>query len=1124
MLKKHFPFKRLRNTLMVAFLILSLVPLTVIALFFLHSHSKDLQEQSHSYLISVRDTKRQQLQDYVNAKESEVIGFVRSELAYASGGRFYGLVNAFRSLGLNIEDARKNAQDRYVEGSGNKIKNLIARDSDDYVGSERYRLLHKRYHRTYVELLKRSDFDDVLLVDREGNVTYSVLKNGYYGTNLLDGRYKDTNLGKTFHYIKQQLSSQQYEPDAPIPVEISDFAQEGDNLYAWLAAPIMQQGFLHSYALLRLPIDGVSKLIEDNNTSAQILLVGPDMTPRSLNLTQEVIDSNASILKSAVDGLTEVENYENQSGQHIIAAITPVPLNGVHWGLSVQLAEDVAHARIHNLEKVFVLAMLFASALVIIASHIFSNFITAPLLKLTWAAEKVSAGDLDESVINTNRKDEIGRLAVSFERMQRSIREKILTIRKQNEELENNLQIIQQQNNELQLTDKLKDEFLATTSHELRTPLHGMIGIAEALGAGASGTIPANQKYQLDIIINSGQRLANLVDDLLDYHKMRYGNLKISKKATDLFHATSIVLQLSTHLLGKKRIRIINQIPIDMPLVVSDPQRLEQVLYNLIGNAIKYTDEGKIIISAENLQNQMRVQIVDTGQGIPAEFLEHIFEPLVQGNGKSVRYKQGAGLGLSISRQLIELMGGSLYVSSQQDVGTTFSFTLPLAKEDIEKYEPVEADYSYQLSPVQELPDIDTLSVNENFDGPLVIAADDESVNLSVLKNFLAMEGFRVKTATEGTEVLQLVEEEKPDIILLDIMMPGLNGYEVCRSIRTDYTQTELPIIMLTALNQAEDRLEGFNSGANDYLSKPFNRQELAARIRVHISASQNEQQKEQNQKLIVEIEKRTKAENELLATQKRLIEQLDGAPEAILCLNNALQVRFANEAASVLFRRTVDQLKRSNADEIIATKYLNSDQEHYCGEIDIFSGTQRLKVTGDIIKLPESSGINSMFIFDIDGEVNTNRVRKLETAVDALSNYAFKGGEENLDKLKQLGDEFKGIVDKASGSTKDKQTLLRETLVAAMTTALSYWEHTTGKTKFNFAEESGLWKVYLDRSTLQTRTLDKYLRVETVPKTPRWRTVLSSVEFILEHCHEQTELRKELEAIKQRLNRLVSA
>lgn len=218
-------------------------------------------------------------------------------------------------------------------------------------------------------------------------------------------------------------------------------------------------------------------------------------------------------------------------------------------------------------------------------------------------------------------------------------------IREQNAELEQNLTVIQQKNKELQTADKLKDEFLATTSHELRTPLHGMVGIAESLLAGANGPVQRSQRRQLEIMISSGQRLTNLVDDLLDYHKMRYGDMDIQRHAVDVSSAVRLVLELSGHLLGTKPVRIINQIPDDLPPVLGDEQRLEQVLYNLVGNAIKYTSEGKIILSATMLENQIRIQVVDTGQGIPAEQLEHIFEPLIQANTHSANYRQGSGWG-----------------------------------------------------------------------------------------------------------------------------------------------------------------------------------------------------------------------------------------------------------------------------------------------------------------------------------------------------------------------------------------------------------------------------------------------------------------------------------------------
>ncbi|HHX8509205.1 TPA: response regulator [Vibrio diabolicus] len=1123
---KKQKFKRLQSTLMTAFLVLSITPLTITAIFFLQSHSKDLQEQSTSHLLSVRDTKQQQIIDYFEARETEVMGFVRSELAYASGGRFYGLVNAFSRLGNDIEESRKNAQQRYIEGSGDQIKTSTLPESSNYVGSERYRLLHKRYHWAYLELLKRSDFNDILLVDINGNVTYSINKDDNYGTNLLSGPYQDSALGKTFKRLADDVTERRKVNEDYTPVIVSDFELEGGKQVAWLGAPIVQQGYLHSYAMFRLPNNGITKLVADANRESSIntLLVGNDHQPRTINTKQDDIKNSLEVIDKALSGAFGVGTYTNGLGEEIIAAYAPIETRGVIWALVVQLPENEAFARIHQLEKLFVIAMLIAIILVVIASHYLSNFITSPLLKLTWAAEKVSAGDLDDTTFNTVRKDEIGRLALSFERMQRSIREKIQTIKKQNEELESNIQIIQKQNDELQLADKLKDEFLATTSHELRTPLHGMVGIAETLASGANGAIPASQKYQLDIIIKSGQRLANLVDDLLDYHKMRYGSMDIQKSAMSLASATRLVLELSSHLLGNKTIRIINQVPADLKAVSADPQRLEQVLYNLIGNAIKYTSEGKIVISANVVDDHVRVQVVDTGQGIPAEHLEHIFEPLIQAGQDASRYRQGAGLGLSISRQLIELMGGSLYVSSQPMVGTTFSFTLPLAsEEEIQTTQTLAAHGHFQI-PEIDVENNEDLSLPENPDGPLLYVADDEPVNLRVLESFLRLEGYRVRTVSDGPETLALVEQEKPELLLLDIMMPGMSGYQVCSELRETYDHAELPIIMLTALSQTEDRVRGFEAGANDYLSKPFNKQELAARIQAHLTASQAEMRHMENKILESELRQRAAVEASLLETQGRLLEQLESAPEAIICLREDKRIRFANEAACKLFKRNLEQLKRSSADELIAPKYLTVKQPHYCGKIDIYIEDIRQNIEADILKLPEGSGLDVMYIFNVGGGANAARIHNLETAVEVLSSYAFDGDKDQLQKLKELGGEFTRLADKALGNKKDKQELMREILVDAMTHALEYWESVTGESKFAFAEQSGLWRVYLDRSTLQTRTLDKYMRIETLPKTPRWRTVLSSIEFILEHCKEQSPERAYIEAQRDKLQRLLTS
>jgi two-component system sensor histidine kinase ChiS len=1118
-------FKRLKNTLTLAFLLVSLVPLTAIGLFFLSSHSNDLESQAQAHLMSVRDNAAQQLDDYFKNLKSESLGFVRSELAYASGGRFYGLINAFGALGDDLEQARINAQQRYKPNTHNQLVKPITRDSQWFEGSERYRLMHLRYHSTYLEQVNRSEFDDILLVDIKGNVAYSVFKRDYFGTNLNDQRYQDTLLGETFTRISNRVKGIDKDETASIPVVYSDFDLSGSDPHAWFAAPIIQEGYLHSFALFRLPKQGIDSLL--NN------LHSPEMEALLMNQERQMVASNLSIDFQQGDTLFEealysgnsaIKTMENPEGDKYLVAYEPIVQDTFSWILAFALPESVAFANVHQLQSIFVVIMLTGVLIVTLTAHYLANFITAPLLKLTWAAERVSGGELETPLFNTDRKDEIGRLAVSFERMQRSIRDKIHTIGEQNTALEASLATISRQNTELKQADKLKDDFLATTSHELRTPLHGMVGIAEALIAGANGPLPASQKYQLNIIVSSGQRLSNLVDDLLDYHKMRYGHLEIQRCAVNLSNSTSLVLELSSHLIKNKSIRIINQIDGGTPMVFADPERSEQVLYNLVGNAIKYTNEGKIVLTATEVDEMLRIQVSDTGQGIPAEHLEQIFEPLTQVSRGTQRYQQGAGLGLSISRHLVEMMGGTLYVSSQPQVGTTFSFTLPLATQPQIEQSPTHYESHYQSPKVSEaIPEIVEV-VEECLDGKLILVVDDEPVNIQILTSFLRLEGYRVITAQSGQQALTLIETQRPQLVLLDIMMPEMNGFDVCEAIRMQFDRAQLPVIMLTALSQAEDKVAGFSAGANDFLSKPFNKQELAARLRAHFEASEAEQQRVANILLSEELQHRERVEASLLETQGQLLEQLDSAPEAMLAIDHDKRVKFANQAACKLFKRHLEQLKRSKADELFAARFLDIDKPHWVGEIDVYVEDTRQHISGDILKLAEGSGLEALYILNYGQSANTERVENLEMAVEALSDYAFAGDKQQLQKLKELGGEFTRMAEKVSGETQDKQALMRELLVETMSQALTYWEGEQGQTKFTFAEQSGLWRVYLDRSTLQTRTLDKYLRVETLPKTPRWRTVLASIDYILEHAQTQGTLRYQLEKSREKLQKLLTS
>lgn len=1119
--------KRLQHTLMLAFLALSITPLILLALFFIQSHSNSLKAQSSTQLALLRDSKKEQIIDYFDARYLEVKSFSLSELATSSGGRFYGFVAAFHQLGQSPQQTQQTAIARYKKNPSQTQLSELAKEND------RYRLLHKRYDWAFKQYLKRSDFSDILIVDINGNVVYSEQKDALFAANLLTEQWKNTAAGQAFSTIKAKYKTQK-RTNVKQHVVFSDFKQTKEGLAeAWFATAIMQQDYLHSFVLFKLPNTALANIVKQmpselkNIHSLLIQEENNAVSPTFTNGHQTSIDT---IIARAREGKTEVDSVINSSKQAILAAYTSFEVLNKNWVLILQLPKEQAFAQIHQLETIFILVMLVAILIVIVASHLLSNSITAPLLRLTWAAEQVSAGDLEQKITSTDRQDEIGRLAISFARMQRSIRDKLTLINQQNKKLEQNIALIQQKNDALQQTDRMKDEFLATTSYELRTPLHGMIGLAETMLASTDGTLQENQQAQLQLIISSGQRLSNLVDDLLDYHKIRNGTIDIASQAVDAATIIRLVIELSRHQIAAKPVRIIHQIPIDLPQARADEQRLEQVLYNLIGNAIKHTDEGKIIISAIEIDQALRIQVVDTGQGICPDQLDAIFEPLSQGSHFSAEH-QSAHLGLSISKQLIEIMGGQLYVSSQPMVGTTFSFTLPIATQE----DKAKARLANQLHFATPRPYINPVNIDtlpDNPDGPFILVVDDDALNRQILEHFLRLEGYRVKTSKNGRHAIELVSQEKPALILLDVMMPELNGYDVCAHLREQYSQASLPIIMLSALGQTHDKVKGFDVGANDYLIKPFNKYELKSRIRAYIDASWVVQERASNQKLRDEIQVKESLECNLLNIQQHFLTLLNHAPEPLLGIEKNGAIGYVNQACRDFFQRSSEQLLSCQLSDFIGKSslqlLLKSDTcLHNEKEPIAFNLSDKtITIKLNVIALAQSGSLYKLLILNIDNKASdqsTQTLKQLEQAIDTISDFAVSGDSKALQQLRRLDHNLTQVVNNINDHKINKDDILRDVLVKAMTHALDFWQQSTGKNKFELAEESGLWRVYLDRSTLQTRTLDKYLHRETVPKSPRWRTVISTIDFVLTKSSQETKQRSDLILLKDRLQSLIS-
>lgn len=390
----------------------------------------------------------------------------------------------------------------------------------------------------------------------------------------------------------------------------------------------------------------------------------------------------------------------------------------------------------------------------------------------------------------------------------------------------------------LQVIDKLRDEFFCDTSAQLQGPLNAIISLNEALIDGVAGELPEQVAQNLSMVAASGSRLSHLINDLMDFSKLKNASIEMNLIALDLRSMTDVVLALHGHMIGAKDLRLVNAVPPGLPSVYADEQRLQQILHNLVGNAVKNTKSGNITVSAAAMAQGLAVTVTDTGKGLSGQQVDclfNAFEPSSEQNMVGLK----ADLGLSVSKLLVELQGGSISVKSEVGTGSSFTFTIPKATENT-----VKSEQPKQL----EGPQFDTLANESDLSTPKaeydsanhrfrILVVDDELVNRQVLINQLMLANYQVVEVASGQAALYQIENNgRFDMVLLDVMMPGMSGYEVCRSIREKHSFAELPVIFLTAKNQILDLLHSFEVGGNDYLTKPVSKLELLARMKLFLS------------------------------------------------------------------------------------------------------------------------------------------------------------------------------------------------------------------------------------------------------------------------------------------------
>lgn len=392
-----------------------------------------------------------------------------------------------------------------------------------------------------------------------------------------------------------------------------------------------------------------------------------------------------------------------------------------------------------------------------------------------------------------------------------------------NAELRQQKAVVEKQNEALAELDEMKTRFFTNISHEFRTPLTVIGGMVQQI----EKTPNEHLEKRLNLIRRNTDNLLNLVNQIMDLRKLESGHLKLElvqgdvvkyiRYITESFHSMAESKNIKLHFLSDHK-----SVTMDY-----DEEKLLRIISNLLSNAIKFTPEGGDVYLQISNGEGLRIRVMDNGIGIPPEKLPHIFDRFYQADDSSIRPGEGTGIGLALTRELVKLMKGTVEVQSEVDRGTTFVVTLP-----IQRQAPLVEDHPVMLHPAPASVGTSAPApAPVDKDLPALLIIEDNPDVVEYLRSFLSME-YRVAVATDGQQGIEAAVDLIPDLIISDVMMPVKDGYEVCEFLKNDERTSHIPIVLLTARADKDSRIAGLKRGADAYLAKPFNQEELLVRLR----------------------------------------------------------------------------------------------------------------------------------------------------------------------------------------------------------------------------------------------------------------------------------------------------
>jgi len=775
---------------------------------------------------------------YINSSQS-LSKAVSDELEHSANSYVYFLNNWFFYRQTEIG---------YWSGTTNTFKFMQSvshgfehseKDAKSYIKSLDYVQKIQAYQHDLVELTREYDYIyDLFLIDTKGNILYTVAKENDLGTNLIYGKYGNTLFSKIF---------QQTLKDGKIHFsDFENYAPSNNDVYGFLTAPIISSegDVLGVYAVqikLKRIYAQFAQINKEDNGISHYLLGGNDLKLRSPIfdkkelLTRKIKTAQTDLYQEEhINHIRhkhheEIQSYTGPNGKTVIGKHHPVQILGIKWVLISEVEKDTVLASSYALAYEILFIALLALIIVFFTALFLAKRITRPIETLAIASEAISEGKQKEPVW-IDDDNEIGQFADTFNDMIEELTTNETILIENAKEREHTL--IQLKENELRLIQakedaeagaKSKAEFLASMSHEIRTPMNGVLGM---LGLIKHSKLDEIQAHQISLAESSAQSLLGLINDILDFSKVEAGKMDLENLEFNLRDEIGNFAEGIGHRAQENGIElIVDLIQVEHQLVICDPGRLRQILNNLVGNAIKFTHEGEVLITAvlsekSKTEGQLHISIKDTGIGIPEDKMKDLFESFTQVDASTTRKYGGTGLGLTISKKLAHIMGGSVHVSSVEGEGSTFSFDISVGLHE-EKH--------------IVMPHVD-------IQDKRILIIDDNALNREVVSGQFVHWGMQVFEAYDAQNSLAVCEEHASnanspfDIAIVDMQMPDMDGAMLGKQLKSLYPQMKL--VMMTSLGSRGDAQTFKDLGFSAFFPKPCTTRDLFHALNVLIDGA----------------------------------------------------------------------------------------------------------------------------------------------------------------------------------------------------------------------------------------------------------------------------------------------